>query len=226
LRIARPFGIDVRIHSSLFVVLAAVVLWSGASWFSALSLAVGLFGSVVLHELGHALMARFFGIQTAHITLYPFGGIAAIVSPPKTPWQEFWIAIAGPLVNVAIAVVVLPLGLLAGSWSLLSLAALNVGMAVFNLLPAFPMDGGRVLRALLSTRLGHYRASRVAIAVGSVFAVAFVLVGLLSWNPSLILVGGFLMYALVVERRRLAAAQAYGARGRHAHFVRLDRRPL
>ena len=226
MRVARPFGIDVRIHSSLWFVLAAVVFWTGSSWLLAVSLAVGLFGSVVLHELGHALMARWFGIRTAHITLYPFGGVAAILSPPKTPWQEFWIAVAGPLVNVAIVVVALPLGVLGGSSSLLYLAAINAGMAVFNLLPAFPMDGGRVLRALLSSQLGHVRASRVAIAIGTIFAVGFVLVGLVGWRPSLVLVGGFLLYALMIERRRLAFVAAHHRHRDLGPFVTLDRRTL
>jgi len=162
-----------------------------------------LFFSVVLHELGHALVARGFGVGTAHITLYPFGGIAALRSEPKTPGAEFWIAIAGPLVNLALVGVGAAAWLLTGWMSFAVFAGLNLVMGIFNLIPAFPMDGGRVLRAALSPILGWWRASRVAISLGRAFGVGFIVVGLVWMSFNLMLVGGFLLFATSVEYRKL-----------------------
>jgi Zn-dependent protease len=162
-----------------------------------------LFFSVVLHELGHALAARVFGVSTAHITLYPFGGIAALRSEPKRPSAEFWIAIAGPLVN-GLLFGLGALAWLATGWIGFGIfAGLNLIMGVFNLIPAFPMDGGRVLRAALVPVLGWWRASRLAINVGRVFAIGFLAVGLFTVSFNLMLVGGFLLFATSMERRKL-----------------------
>lgn len=169
------------------------------------SLLVGLalFASVVLHELGHAMAARYFGIRTRHITLFPFGGIAAIEQIPQNPTQEFVIAVAGPLVNVALVCLFVPFALITGWWSLGLIAVLNAIMAIFNLIPAYPMDGGRVLRAILSVPFGHIRASLAAMAIGRLFALLFVVAGFATWTPSLILIGGFLFVAISAEKRRL-----------------------
>ena len=168
-----------------------------------LAMIVALFASVVLHELGHALAAKGFGIQTAHITLYPFGGIAALKEEPKTPAKEFWVAIAGPLVNFVLMTLAL-LAYLATGWTSVAIfAGLNFVMGVFNMLPAFPMDGGRVLRAGLSPILGWWKASRVAITIGRVFALGFLVLGAVTWSMNLLIVGGFLLFATTMERRRL-----------------------
>lgn len=199
-RIARVLGIDVKLHLTflLLPLLFGFSAYAGpdGGWWAALT-AFGplllLFGCVLLHEFGHALAARHFGIQTVDITLLPIGGIARLERMPEEPAQELIVALAGPLVNV---VIILGLGAVLGvdslRWAFFSrlrdnteeltlplfLLAVNVKLLLFNLIPAFPMDGGRVLRALLTTRLGYARATRIAAAVGQVFAVLFALAGL------------------------------------------------
>jgi Zn-dependent protease len=162
---------------------------------------------VVLHELGHALMAQRFGIPTRDITLYPIGGVARLERMSERPIEEFCIAVAGPVVNVGIAgmlLAILPLlglplndsaGLAAylkGNY-LFALAVTNIGLVVFNLVPAFPMDGGRVLRSILVPGLGRLRATEVAANIGAAFAMLLMFTGI--WNPMFFLVGGFVFLA-------------------------------
>lgn len=199
-RIARISGIDVKLHFT-FLLLPLLLGFSGyASAGGRLSAAVEavvplflLFGCVLLHEFGHALAARHYGIKTDDITLLPIGGIARLERMPEEPSQELVVTLAGPAVNVAI---ILGLGLMLGAGSLqwaftsrlqdasgslpisLFLLAVNVKLLLFNLLPAFPMDGGRVLRALLATQIGYARATRIAAGIGQIFAVGFALAGL------------------------------------------------
>jgi Zn-dependent protease/CBS domain-containing protein len=158
-----------------------------------------LFVCVILHEFGHAFAAKAFGINTPDITLLPIGGVARLERMPEEPVQELIIALAGPAVNVVIA-----LGLLVViDWHgaaaarvfespnlLTQLLAINVLLVLFNLLPAFPMDGGRVLRALLATRFSYARATQIAASIGQGFAFVFGFVGLL-WNPFLIFIALF-----------------------------------
>lgn len=196
-------GIELRLHATFLLLLA----WFGIQAWSEgpiavvvqLSFVVLLFACVVLHELGHALTAQRYGIRTQDITLLPIGGLARLERMPTDGRQELWIALAGPAVNVVIAgVLFVVLWLVPGSGPGLELverlAAANVALAVFNLLPAFPMDGGRVLRAALSVRRGRLGATRAAVSVGRVFAVAFALLGL--WlNPMLLLIAVFIWVA-------------------------------
>jgi Zn-dependent protease len=195
-RIGRIAGIDVHLHAT-FGLLLAYFAWHYYSiqgrWQDALSgmffIAV-VFFIVVLHELGHALAARRFGIQTHDITLLPIGGVARLERMPENPWQELVVALAGPAVNIALAgilfLVLLPtltlqmLGRIynVGETMLFNLLVWNLFMAAFNLIPAFPMDGGRVLRALLAMRMGLQRATVVAARVGQGLAVMFFLVAL------------------------------------------------
>ncbi|MCL4201852.1 MAG: site-2 protease family protein [Pirellulaceae bacterium] len=210
--IGRLAGISVRIHWS-FLVLPALVAWS--TWsasgaeaaLGAVVFVLAIFGCVVLHELGHALAARRFGIGTEDITLLPIGGVARLERMPRQPVQELLIALAGPAVNVVIAGAIMT-----GIWlSLSSVAPLldsdvlsgsflgrlfwaNVGLVIFNLLPAFPMDGGRVFRSLLAMRLPYARATELAGGLATVMAVLFGLFGLLG-NPMLILVAAFVYFA-------------------------------
>jgi Zn-dependent protease len=174
-------------------------------------LVLAIFGCVVLHELGHALAARRYGIQTKKITLLPIGGLASLERIPDEPKQELWVALAGPAVNVAIALVLLAItpafALLPDDASLTvstfegllaTLLQANVMLVLFNLVPAFPMDGGRVLRALLALRMGRVRATQIASSLGQFLAVGFVLWGLFS-NPMLVLIGIFIFFGAQSE---------------------------
>jgi Zn-dependent protease len=171
---------------------------------------VMLFTCVVLHELGHALMARRFGVGTRDITLYPIGGIARLERMPEKPWEELCIAVAGPAVNVVIAALLLiPLFLAVGIHAgitgglvqfargnyLINLIQANIFLVLFNMLPAFPMDGGRVLRALLILPFGRLMATRIAATIGAVFAFLFALTALFSGMYMLMVVGLFLFVA-------------------------------
>jgi Zn-dependent protease len=201
-------GIPVNVHVTFGLLLAWVVLShviQGHGLLSAASgllLVVSIFGCVVLHELSHALVARRFGIGTREITLLPIGGVARLERMPERPSQELAVALVGPATSFAIAgVLFLVLWLLGGPVDLerlrlvggpflTKLMWINVGLATFNLLPAFPMDGGRVLRAALAMRLGRHRATEWAARVGQGMAVLFAIVGVLS-NPMLIVIAVF-----------------------------------
>jgi Zn-dependent protease len=201
-------GIPVRLHWSLTLLALVWALFTGATLGPAtmlihFGLLVGVFSSVVLHELGHAAAAAFYGIPTASVTLYPIGGVAAVARMPDDPVQELVIAIAGPAVNAVLFGIGLAGWLATGSEVLLAGAAINLVMGVFNLIPAFPMDGGRVLRAGLSLLMGHVKASRVAMTIGRLFAVVFLVVAVATGRPSLALVSVFLWFAIGMERRRL-----------------------
>src|ERR1700758_4738615 len=169
-------GTAIRIHITflLFLIWIFAAGWASggpeAAW-GILMFMVLLFACVVAHEFGHILVARAFGVSTPDVTLLPIGGVARLERIPEEPYQEFLVAIAGPLVNVAIALGLIALAgadLKAGDLYTVEsphtsmidrLAAVNLFLAVFNLIPAFPMDGGRVLRALLASRLGFTRAT-------------------------------------------------------------------
>ncbi len=204
LPIVRIAGIQLRIHITFLL----LIVWLAFGYYSQGGSAVAasrvifillLFVCVILHEFGHAFAAKAFGINTPDITLLPIGGVARLERMPEEPVQELIIAVAGPLVNVVIA---LGLFIAGGAQALLNPAAVEAGgliaqlltiniiLVLFNLLPAFPMDGGRVLRALLATRMNYARATQVAATVGQGFAFVFGFLGLL-WNPFLIFIALF-----------------------------------
>jgi Zn-dependent protease len=233
LNLGRIAGIPTRVHASF----ALLILWalyssvSGGAGLVGALLSVGflfaVFASVLLHEFGHALTARRFGIETESITLWPIGGVARLKGTPRSPRAEIWIAAAGPAVNVAIAVIAFALQMIATSivapaWvsSLLGgLVYANIALAVFNMLPAFPMDGGRVLRAALAKRRGMLAATEVAAKVGKGFAVVFGVLGLI-YNPMLLLIAPFVWFAADRELRsvrRVAAMAAEVLRRRAWH---------
>ena len=210
-KIARPFGIELNIHWTFWLLPLWVILTFKEPEFLPLWMHVlfigPLFLCIVLHEYGHALMAKQFGIQTHSITLTPLGGIAQLERMSREPWEEFWIAVAGPAVNVVIAFVLgvglgvyeaFNLGFLGVLWWRFLLIAFvaNVVLVVFNMIPAFPMDGGRVLRALLAAALGPLRGTRVAVTIGTFFAI---LIGMVGWlkldNPWMIFIGLFVIWA-------------------------------
>lgn len=230
-QLARIAGIDVRVHVTFFLLLAwfAWAYYSEGGWGAmvvGLSFIILLFVCVVLHEFGHALAARAYGIRTPDITLLPIGGVARLERMPEKPWQEFVVAIAGPAVNVVIALglyVVLGRFISAadmadvggGGGNLLSkLLAINVILVAFNLLPAFPMDGGRILRALLSTRLKRGQATRIAAGVGQAMAVIFGLLGLFG-NPMLLFIAVFVFFGAQQEA-------AYATAKEHAEETRVS----
>ncbi|MCZ7598298.1 MAG: site-2 protease family protein [Gammaproteobacteria bacterium] len=214
--IGRIAGIDVRVHLTFLLLLAWFAIWnwqaSGDTGqvMSAMIFILALFACVVMHEFGHALVARRFGVATRSITLLPIGGVASMERMPENPLHEIAVAIAGPMVNFAIALVIYLLmpadsivampqagpdvdgsAELPGGTSLAGqLLFINLVLGVFNLLPAFPMDGGRVLRALLSLFMPSLRATRLAASIGQGLALALGLLGLLG-NPFLILIAVF-----------------------------------
>jgi Zn-dependent protease len=220
-------GIGIYVHATFFILVAWIgfASWKQGETLEAVALGVAfilaLFGCVVLHELGHALAARRYDIQTRDITLLPIGGLARLERMPEEPLQELVVALAGPAVNLAIALA-LGLGLrLAGAWDsdaqmsamggpfLQRLVVVNVWIMAFNLLPAFPMDGGRVLRALLATRMDYMAATHIAANIGQAMAFAFGLLGLL-WNPFLIFIALFVWIGAAAEASMVQMKSALG----------------
>jgi Zn-dependent protease len=185
-----------------WVVLTHVMQGDGAAAVGSVGLILAVFGTVVLHELSHALTARRFGIRTRDITLLPIGGISSLERMPEKPSQELLVALAGPAVNLVIALVLFgiisalggPLGVkdlqVVGGSFLTKFMWINVSLAVFNLLPAFPMDGGRVLRAALALRTSYARATELAARIGQGMALVFGVLGLL-FNPILLVIALF-----------------------------------
>jgi len=207
-RIGTFAGIDVYVHATFLILIAWVgfIHWqpdhSTTAALAGVGFVLALFGCVVLHEFGHALTARRFGIKTRDITLLPIGGLARLERMPDDPRQELWVALAGPAVNVVLAAALFAvlqgtghvapvetLTLTSGSF-LERLMMVNLLLAAFNMLPAFPMDGGRVLRALLAIRMDYTQATQVAANVGQGMALFFGLVGLFT-NPFLIFIALF-----------------------------------
>lgn len=202
-KLGRFAGIDVFLHPTFLLIL---FLPAAATH---LPLLLAMFGCVLLHEFGHALTARRFGIDTADITLYPIGGVARLTRMPRAPGAELLIALAGPAVNVAIAVwLYLTLGLASavglGDFAV-ELLVMNLVLAGFNLLPAFPMDGGRVLRALLGGWVGRARATRFAASVGRALAVGFGIYSLLNLNLLPVALAAFVYLAAGAEEAAVLA---------------------
>jgi Zn-dependent protease len=223
LKVASIFGIEVRIHLTFLLFLVWI-------WFSYYQIAgfagavqgvlfiLALFACVLLHEFGHAFAARGFGIETPDITLLPIGGVARLSRIPEKPWQELVVAIAGPLVNVVIAAALI--SVIHGSAALeqleylespriellAKLASVNVMLVLFNLIPAFPMDGGRVLRALLAMAMPYAQATQIAAWIGQGLAVVFGIFGLFG-NPLLIFIAFFIF---VGAQQEAAMARSKG----------------
>lgn len=172
LSIGSVFGIPIRLHISLLIAVFIFSVYSGAGVLAVLILAAGIFGSVALHELGHSVVARAKGGYIHEIVLYPFGGAAKISNIPKRPIDEILVALAGPAVSLLLALVFQRVDLLR------FLGYLNAMLFFFNILPVFPMDGGRVLRAALTIRKGRVEATRIAATVGKYFCGLFIIVGL------------------------------------------------
>ncbi len=219
--IGRLLGSELRVHSTFFLLLLWIAVASYMQGGMAAAIenslfVLALFACVIAHEYGHALMARRYGIHTPDITLLPIGGMARLERMPEKPAQEVAVALAGPAVSIAIwAILSLFLGFqntLAGLENiadpsqgfLARLAALNLFLAIFNLLPAFPMDGGRVLRALLATSTDRVTATRLAATAGQIMAFLFGFLGLMSGNVLLLLIALFIFMAAAAESSDVA----------------------
>jgi Zn-dependent protease len=228
-KIGRAFGIDVKVHWSFFLLLAFfgyLAFRDSGSLTSALvtiGIVVALFFCVLLHEYGHSLVAIRLGSEVQDITLLPIGGLARMKSLPERPIDEVKVAVAGPLVNVVLAPVFFGLAVVFGGDLSTPTDTINVALVIFNMIPAFPMDGGRVLRGLLATRLGPVRATDISSTVGQGFAILFILVGFLGQNFLLAIVGFFVFLGasgeaqLVRQReqmRGLTVSDVMGTKGR------------
>jgi len=207
-KLGRFAGIDVYVHATFLLLIG----WVGVShwlehqsWgevFNGILFILALFACVVLHEYGHALTARKYGIKTRDITLYPIGGVARLERMPEKPIEELWVALMGPAVNVVIAAGLfaylfltnglVPLNqLTVASGSFLErLMTVNISLVLFNLIPAFPMDGGRVLRAILAMRMDYVRATQIAASIGQGMAFLLGFWGLFN-NPFLLFIAFF-----------------------------------
>jgi Zn-dependent protease len=186
-KIARLFGIDIRLHWTFLVLILFVVQM--AEPLVGLFVILTTFGSVLLHELGHSLVARRFGIKVLDISFWPLGGMARMSEIPEEPRVEGWVAIAGPAVNFALVVLAAPVLVLAMAaeapalllTALWAFVAINLGLGTFNLVPAFPMDGGRILRALLARKMNYVRATEIAVRAGRAVAAGMVALALLTF---------------------------------------------
>ncbi len=227
-RIARLAGIDVKVHWTFLILLG----WIFFSYYRETnSVETGLYGigfvlavfaCVLAHEYGHALTARRYKVRTRDITLLPIGGLASLERLPEKPSEELVVAIAGPLVNVAIAIVLaiyLALTSQMGNFTpdfntidpryfAENLLLVNVVLVLFNLIPAFPMDGGRVLRALLAMRWTRAKATRFAAGIGRTLAVGFVIIGFWGTNYWLVFIGLFVYLGAGAESRQVSTRTA------------------
>ena len=213
----RAFGIPIRVHGSLLVFLPILAFLVSGAFLPSLLFVIALFGCVVLHELGHSVAALYYKIPVKAITLYPIGGVAGLASMPKNPKQELVITIAGPAVNFVLAVIFFILYAIAEKFSvelaldfLFKLSVLNVFLGVFNLLPGFPMDGGRILRALLATRLPYLKATRIAVTVGQVTAGLLALGALTLFQPMMLAIAIFIFFAARAELRATEMRERHG----------------
>lgn len=232
LSLGRIKGIKIQIHFTfwLIIIWGAFRYGSGSDWTGLLYgafLTLLLFGIVLLHELGHSLAALHFNIPVRDITLLPFGGLARLERMPDKPFQEFIVAIAGPAVNVLLALMLFPVLWLLTDGRIVStrllfralsnpslpglvtyLFVVNLSLLIFNMIPAFPLDGGRVFRALLAMVVGNEKATRVAVWVGRSFAILLGIYGLISLNFLLAFIAFFIFTAGSAEGRAVAVKGA------------------
>jgi Zn-dependent protease len=213
-RIGSLLGFPVELNLTFLLLLAATFLWMGG--------VVGLvvvalaFGSVLLHELGHALVARHLGVPVAGIELHFFGGAAKMIGQPRNAGDEIAIAAAGPAVSFALAGLGWVLAALTGAWLFTVIAWLNTGIGVFNLIPALPMDGGRILRALMARRIGFARATERAVQVARVMVVLIAVAAVALRAPLMLVLAGVLWWMGTAELR-MARLRGYGDQPEAAH---------
>ena len=226
-KVGRFAGIDVYVHATFWLLIGWIAVSHilqgdpALQTLAAIAFILALFACVVLHEFGHALTARRYGIKTRDITLLPIGGLARLERMPEQPIQELWVALAGPAVNVVIAALLFAfltitnaleplerLSVTSGSF-VERLMAVNISLVLFNLLPAFPMDGGRVVRALLAMRMEYTRATQIAASLGQVMAFVFGFLGLFT-NPFLIFIALFVWIGAAQEASMVQMKSALG----------------
>ena len=215
IKLFEVFGISINIHITFFLLLL-LVLPGGLKW---IFVVIAVFFFVTVHELCHSLVARRFGIRVREITLLPIGGVASMAKMPEKPIQEFLISVAGPLSNIAVMLILFfPLRSILGEDVLLDFVRtrgrlstatwpltiayiywINLFLAGFNMLPAFPMDGGRILRSILATRLGYRKATKIAVNFGHVFALIFAYFGIVRFNIMLLVIAFFIYQAASSE---------------------------
>jgi Zn-dependent protease/CBS domain-containing protein len=219
LSLGRIAGIKVFVHWTFLILIVWTVYGDIKAGLEVIDMVwsvvfvLAIFFCVTLHEYGHALAARRYGIQTRDITLLPIGGLARLESMPEKPKEELVVAFAGPAVNMLIVIVLIPLIFLSGGMGaieslknvgqsnfLIMLAAVNLSLAIFNLIPAFPMDGGRIFRALLAFKFDRAKATRIAATVGQILAVGFMIGGFYG-DPFLIFIGLFIFFGAQSESR-------------------------
>lgn len=227
-------GIPVKVHWSFFLVILYIVWISySENLGSEQSISLGihiflLFLCVVLHEYGHALAARKYGIKTRDIILSPIGGLARLESLPQKPSQQLFVAFAGPLVNLVLLVILLAIKFVSSnmifipqtvselnyvshpSSAIFLLIIINAVLFLFNLLPAYPMDGGRILKALLNMKYSKYKSTLIASSVGRVFAIAFLAIGAYNRIFALLFIGLFIYV--------MATREYHFAKQRHLHL--------
>jgi len=215
LSLGRVFGTEIKVHWTFFFLILWIIfneLKRGGNTESILfniAVVLAVFLCVIIHEFGHALTAKRFGIITKKITLLPIGGMASMEKIPESPKQELLVTLAGPLTNVVIALLLyftIPVKELmylnfTETFEILSsfsiqnflfyLFIVNIALVIFNLIPAFPMDGGRILRAFLATKTSRIKATQIASTIGQIIAVIFFLIGLL-YNPFLVFIALFI----------------------------------
>jgi Zn-dependent protease len=213
IRLFKVFGISVNIHIT-FLLLLLLFLSAGPKW---LFLVAAVFFFVTIHELCHSLVAQHFKVKVKEITLLPIGGVSSMSKMPEKPIQELLISIAGPLSNLIIILVFFfPMKFILGketlfhklstdTWRLTFAYAywINLVLAVFNLIPAFPMDGGRILRAILAKRMGYQRGTHVAVTFGHLFALAFAYFGIIKFNIILVAIAVFIYMAASGEEMQV-----------------------
>lgn len=226
IRLFKVAGIEVRIHLTFFILPFLAAYFYGKDYglmvgVRAFALVCLIFLCVLLHEFSHSLRARGYGIAVPYITLYPMGGVASMQRIPKNPRQEFFISVVGPLFNFALAAALFfPLYFLIGPHELFSPSLdtwagvfssvfwANPVLGAFNLIPAFPMDGGRILRSALAARMDYVRATRISVLLGRIFAILFFLFGAWHREWTLILVAGFVFIAAGSEEKQVLAEEA------------------
>lgn len=206
IRLFNIFGISINIHITFFILLLVFLSSGGPKW---LFLIVAIFCFVTMHELCHSLVARHFGIDVREITLLPIGGVASMTKMPEKPSQEFLISIAGPAFNIIVIllfffplryilgpeVLLHPLSTTTWPLTIAHIYWINLILALFNLIPAFPMDGGRILRALLAVKIGYQKATKIAVNFGHIFALLFAYFGITRFNLMLIAIAIFIYMA-------------------------------